>query len=76
MTDGAGDFGGQGAERGSTKHSPRIDDELEQETRGMTQGHAGAVHVESFRETEPLPDDTDDVDVDAAFRRDGPEVGS
>lgn len=61
-------------QRGNTKHGPRLDEELEQETRGMVQGHAGAAHVEPFRETEPLPDDTDAPEVEAAFTRDTDET--
>lgn len=62
------------AQRGNTKHAQELDDQLEQETRGMVQGHPGAAHAEPFRETEPLPDDTDDIETQRAFRRDGPEI--
>ncbi|WP_205829482.1 hypothetical protein [Microbacterium sp. MEC084] len=55
------------SERGNTTHGPRTDEQLAQESRGMVQGH-GAPHAEPFRETEPLPDDTDAPDVDRAFR--------
>ncbi|MFS0853973.1 hypothetical protein [Microbacterium sp. 179-I 3D4 NHS] len=58
------------SQRGNTKHGPRLDEEMEQETRGMVQGHAGAAHVEPFRETEPLPDDTDAPEVERSFRND------
>lgn len=61
------------AQRGNTTHGPNLDDQLEQESRGMVQGH-GAPHAESFRETEPLPDDTDPEAVQEAFERSGPEV--
>jgi len=57
------------AERGNTKHGPALDDQMEQETRGMVQGH-GSTHAEPFRETEPLPDDTDEPDTERAFRHD------
>lgn len=57
------------AQRGNTTHGPRMDEQLEQETRGMVQGHC-APHAEPFRETEPLPDDTDDPEVERAFRHD------
>lgn len=60
------------AERGNTKHGPNLDDQMEQETRGMVQGH-GASHAEPFRETEPLPDDTDEPDVERAFRHEMPD---
>ena len=59
------------SQRGNTKHGPQLDDQMEQETRGMVQGH-GSPHAEPFRETEPLPDDTDDEDVARAFRHDSP----
>lgn len=54
------------AERGNTKHGPKLDDVMKQETQGMVQGH-GRPHVEPFRETEPLPDDTDSEEVVRAF---------
>ncbi|WP_106814947.1 hypothetical protein [Microbacterium timonense] len=56
-------------ERGNTTHGPRLDEEMERETRGMVQGH-GSPHAEPFRETEPLPDDTDPAQTQEAFRRD------
>ena len=59
------------SQRGNMKRGPQLDDQLEQETRGMVQGH-GSPHAEPFRETEPLPDDTDDQDVERAFRHDSP----
>jgi hypothetical protein len=39
----------------------------------MVQGHGGAAHAEPFRETEPLPDDTDAPDTERAFRHDMPD---
>lgn len=62
------------AQRGNTTHGPRVDEQLEQETRGMVQGH-GSPHAEPFRETEPLPDDTDEPAVERAFRGDGARDG-
>ena len=59
-------------QRGNTKHGPELDEQMEQESRGMVQGH-GSPHAEPFRETEPLPDDTDDPEVERAFRHDGPD---
>lgn len=56
-------------QRGNTKHGPQLDEQMEQETRGMVQGH-GSPHAEPFRETEPLPDDTDDRAAERAFRND------
>jgi len=60
------------SQRGNTKHGPALDDQMEQETRGMVQGH-GSPHAEPFRETEPLPDDTDEPEVERMFR--GDEAG-
>jgi len=60
-------------QRGSTKHGPELDEEMKQESRGMVQGHPGRPHAEPFRETEPLPDDTDADEVERAFERDEPE---
>ena len=59
-------------QRGNTTHGPRLDEQMEQESRGMVQGH-GAPHAEAFRESEPLPDDTDDPEVERAFRHDQDE---
>jgi hypothetical protein len=42
---------------------------MEQESRGLTQGTTPP-HVEPFRETEPLPDDTDDEATRRALLRD------
>jgi len=62
------------AQRGNTTHGPNLDDQLEQESRGMVQGH-GSPHAEPFRETEPLPDDTDPADVEDAFWKDESAAG-
>ncbi|MEV7632716.1 hypothetical protein AB0N64_09930 [Microbacterium sp. NPDC089318] len=62
------------AQRGNATHGPNLDEQLKQESRGMVQGH-GAPHAEPFRETEPLPDDTDPAEVQDAFERSGPEIG-
>jgi len=35
----------------------------------MVQGHPGRPHAEEFRETEPLPDDTDPAETREAFER-------
>lgn len=61
-------------QRGNTTHGAELDEQMEQETRGMVQGH-GSPHAEPFRESEPLPDDTDDPEIEQAFRHDGPEEG-
>ncbi len=57
------------SQRGNTKHGPQLDEQMEQETRGMVQGH-GSPHAEPFRETEPLPDDTDAESTERIFRND------
>jgi hypothetical protein len=41
-------------ERGSDKHGPRLDDELEHETRGMRQGAPVSPRIEDFRKTEEV----------------------
>jgi Protein of unknown function (DUF2795) len=56
-------------ERGSNKHSPRLDEEMADEVRGTVQG-AGGGHVEEWKMAEPSgedqpvtslePDETDD----------------
>ncbi|AKV87925.1 hypothetical protein AKG07_04875 [Microbacterium sp. CGR1] len=56
-------------QRGNTTHGPELDEQMKQETRGMVQGH-GRPHAEPFRETEPLPDDTDDEAVQRSFESD------
>ena len=62
------------AERGNTKHGPELDEQMQHEAQGLVQGH-GHPHAEPFRETEPLPDDTDDPEVRRAFE-DRPRDGS
>lgn len=52
-------------ERGNTKHGPRLDEEIEQETSGMIGGTQPA-HVEEFRQTEAFADDTDPAAVQEA----------
>ncbi|MCZ2403793.1 hypothetical protein IV498_11495 [Paenarthrobacter sp. Z7-10] len=54
------------AERGNTTHSPQLDDKMKQETQAMTQGNQPG-HVEEWRETEPMPDDTDPEEVRQAM---------
>jgi Protein of unknown function (DUF2795) len=44
-------------ERGSDKHSPRVDEELEHETRSLQQGAPLESRVEEFREQEGPGDD-------------------
>ncbi|WP_309066036.1 hypothetical protein [Microbacterium sp.] len=57
------------AQRGNTTHGPELDEQMKHEAQGMVQGH-GAPHAEPFRETEPLPDDTDPQEVQDAFSHD------
>ena len=58
------------SERGNTTHNARLDDELKHEAQSIVQGH-GPSHVEEFRQTEPLPDDTDDAETLEASGMDG-----
>ena len=44
-------------ERGSDKHSPRIDDEMHHEVRSLEQGAPVEARVEEFREQEGPGDD-------------------
>ena len=67
-------------ERGSDKHSPRVDEELDHETRSLQQGAPLESRVEEFREQEgpgedqPVPqphltEATDSLDLDDAEAR-------
>jgi hypothetical protein len=60
-------------ERGNTKHGPAQDEQLKHEAQPIVQGHGGNSHVEEWRQTEPMPDDTDDAEVVAASGIDGEE---
>jgi hypothetical protein len=57
--------GGQfaGASERSTKHSPRVDEELEHEMQGMLKGEH-ATRAEEWREVEPVAEGDPDVDAD------------
>ncbi|WP_089008450.1 DUF2795 domain-containing protein [Micromonospora viridifaciens] len=45
-------------ERGSSKHSPRVDDNMSQDVSGLVQGPgAGGSRVEEFRQPEPAGED-------------------
>ena len=44
-------------ERGSSKHGPRLDDQLEQEVRGLLQGQPGSSRVEEWHDPEPAGED-------------------
>ncbi len=48
-------------ERGSTKHGPRLDEEMEHEVRGMLQGGGAGGRVEEWHEPEPAGEDQPDV---------------
>lgn len=63
MTESGGEFAG--VSQRSTKHSPRVDEELEHETQGMIKaGHA--TRSEESREVEPVAEGDPDVDADPA----------
>ena len=66
-------------ERGNAKHGSELDDQMKHETQALRQGSRSG-HVEEFRETEPLPDDTDSQEVREAVREnlppEAPEPGN
>lgn len=65
-------------ERGSNKHSARVDDELSQEVRGTVQGVAGA-RAEEWKQAEPSGEDQPQVSmvpVDDSGRGEPNGVGS
>lgn len=51
-------------DRGSDKHSPRLDEEMERETRGLTQGAPADSRAEEWRETEPSGEDEPLVSIE------------
>ena len=59
--------GGQfaGASERNTKHSPRVDDELEHEMQGMLRAER-ATRSEEWREVEPQAEGDPDIDADPA----------
>ena len=59
--------GGQfaGASERSTKHSPRVDEELEHEVQGLLKAERGT-RAEEWREGEPSAEGDPDVDADPA----------
>lgn len=61
MTESGNQFAG--ASERSTKHSPRIDDELEHEVQGMMRAER-ETRTEEWREVEPSAEGDPDVDVD------------
>ena len=54
-----------GASERSTKHSPRVDEELEHELQGTLKG-GRATRAEEWREVEPSAEGEPDVDADPA----------
>jgi hypothetical protein len=44
-------------DRGSSKHGPRLDEEMAHETRGLTQGGPGDGRAEEWRDPEPSGED-------------------
>lgn len=52
-----------GASARSTKHSPRVDEEMEHEIQGMLKG-GHATHAQEWREVEPAAEGDPDVDAD------------
>src|SRR3954447_3742336 len=63
MSEAGGQFAG--ASERSTKHSPRVDDELEHEMQGMLRGER-ANRSEEWREVEPSAEGDPDIDVNPA----------
>ncbi|GAB4098561.1 hypothetical protein [Sinomonas halotolerans] len=56
-------------ERGSDKHGPHLDDQMKHESEGDIQGGRPA-HAEEWKDKEPFPDETDDIETRAAVDRD------
>jgi hypothetical protein len=44
-------------DRGNSKHGPRLDEQMAQETRGLTQGGPADARVEEWHDPEPAGDD-------------------
>ncbi|WIB26912.1 hypothetical protein [Curtobacterium sp. MCSS17_015] len=59
------------SERGNTTHNPELDDQLAHEAQSIVQGHGSNAHVEEFRQSEPMPDDTDPAETVQASGYDG-----
>ena len=59
-----------GASERNTKHSPRVDEELEHELQGMLKGEHGT-RSEEWREVEPSAEGEPDVDADPSGTRVG-----
>ena len=61
MTETGDEFAG--TSQRSTKHSPRVDDELEHETQGMVRGNH-STRAEEWRDPEPVAEGEPDIDAD------------
>jgi hypothetical protein len=48
-------------ERGSSKHGPRLDEEMAHEVRGLLQGEPGDARVEEWHDPEPSGEDQPEV---------------
>lgn len=59
------------SDQGTNRHNPQLDDELKHESQGLVQGQGGPGHVEEWRQTVGMPDDTDSTEAAEAFRLDG-----
>jgi len=63
-------------DRGNSTHGPELDDQLAHEAQSIVQGHGSNAHVKEFRQSEAVPDDTDDPETVAASGYDGEVEGS
>jgi hypothetical protein len=63
MSETGGEFAG--ASERNTKHSPRVDEDLEHEMQGMLKAER-STHAEEWREVEPVGEGQPDVDADPA----------
>lgn len=63
-------------DRGNSTHGPELDDQLAHEAQSIVQGHGNNAHVEEFRQSEAVPDDTDDAETVAASGYDGAVEGA
>jgi hypothetical protein len=63
VTESGNQFAGTSAR--STKHNPRVDEELEHEVQGMLKGER-ATRSEEWREVEPQAEGDPDIDLDPA----------
>ena len=61
MTETGDEFAG--TSQRSTKHSPRVDDELEHEIQGMVRGNH-STRAEEWRDPEPVAEGEPDIDAD------------